>query len=292
MSLKDNREKIIKQSVMGRVHHPVLTPQKVYRVGSDGGARFTPAHGGITYDLEIGDSCMGLVGDHIEPGVSSKNADEIENRAYTHLSCIGNTAEVVTGKAAGAKGYVTGTHGGIDHVMIWFSQDTLNKMVCDDKILVRAFGQGLALVDHPQVKLMSIDPDLLAKLGITEENGKLVIPVSAVIPACLMGSGLGAMEIFGSDYDIMTRDPASYEEYHLGGLRFGDLVFIQDHQCFHGPDYLRGAGTVGVIVHSDSHLSGHGPGVTPIMTCRESILVPKIDPHANIAFYLGTKKAD
>lgn len=291
MSLATNQDKIVRQSVMGRVHHPVLTPQKVYRVGSDGGARFTPAHGAITYDIEIGDSCMGLVGDHIEPGVSSKNADDIENRAYTHLACIGNVAEVVTGKAAGDTGFVTGTHGGIEHVMVWFSQETLNKMVCDDKIPVKSHGQGLALLDYPQVKLMSVDPTLFAKLRIREENGKLVVPVSAVIPAYLMGSGLGAMEIFGSDYDIMTRDPASYEEFHLGDLRFGDLVFIQDHQCFHGPDYLRGSGTVGVIIHGDSHLSGHGPGVTPIMTCRESILVPELDRGANIAFYLGTKKA-
>ena len=242
MSLKTNQDKIVKQSVMGRVHHPVLTPQKVYRVGSDGGARFTPAHGAITYDIEIGDSCMGLVGDHIEPGVSSKNADDIENRAYTHLSCIGNVAEVVTGRAAGDKGFVTGTHGGIDHVMIWFSQETLNKMVCDDKILVKGYGQGLALVDYPQVKIMSIDPELFGKLNIREENGKLVVPVAAVIPAYLMGSGLGAMEVFGSDYDIMTRDPEAYEKFHLGKLRFGDLVYIQDHQCFHGPDYLRGPG--------------------------------------------------
>ena len=195
MSLTTNQDKIVRQSVMGRVHHPVLTPQKVYRVGSDGGARFTPAHGAITYDIEIGDSCMGLAGDHIEPGVSSKNADDIENRAYTHLSCIGNVAEVVTGKAAGDTGFVTGTHGGIDHVMIWFSQETLNKMVCDDKILVKSYGQGLALLDYPQVKLMSIDPALFAKLRIREENGKLVIPVSAVIPAWAPWRSLAAITI-------------------------------------------------------------------------------------------------
>ena len=116
------------------------------------------------------------------------------------------------------------------------------------------------------------------------------MPVAAVIPAYLMGSGLGAMEVFGSDYDIMTRDPEAYEKFHLGKLRFGDLVYIQDHQCFHGPDYLRGSGTVGVIIHGDSHLAGHGPGVTPIMTCRESILVPEVCDTANIAFYLGTKR--
>ena len=137
---------------------------------------------------------------------------------------------------------------------------------------------------------MSIDPELFSKLNIREENGRLIIPVAAVIPAYLMGSGLGAMEVFGSDYDIMTRDPASREEFHLDKLRFGDLVFIQDHQCMHGPDYLRGSGTVGVIIHGDSKLAGHGPGVTPIMTCREPIMVPEEDEGANIAFYLGTKQ--
>lgn len=290
MSLKTNRDAVVEQSVMGRVHHPVLTPQKVYRVGADGGARFTPAHGAITYNIEIGDSCMGLAGDHIEPGVSSKNADDIENRAYTHLSCVGNRAIVATGDAKGEQGYVTGTHGGIDHVMIWFSQETLAKMLPDDKILVHAWGQGLELVDYPDVKLMSIDPDLFDKMGITEEDGKLVVPVTHVLPAYLMGSGIGAMEVFGSDYDIMTRDPEAYREFNLGSLRYGDIVFIQDHQCFHGPDYCRGAGTVGVVIHGDSHLAGHGPGVTPLMTCRTSRLVPKVDDGANIAFYLGTKE--
>ncbi len=60
-------------------------------------------------------------------------------------------------------------------------------MVCDDKILVKGYGQGLALVDYPQVKIMSIDPELFGKLNIREENGKLVVPVAAVIPAYLMG---------------------------------------------------------------------------------------------------------
>ena len=45
-----------------------------------------------------------------------------------------------------------------------------------------------------------------------------------------------------------------------------------------------------MIIHGDSHLAGHGPGVTPIMTCRESILVPEVCDTANIAFYLGTKR--
>lgn len=288
MSLETNQSQLVRQPVVGQPRHPSIGPRKSYLVGANGDLVFGPAHAAITYDLEIGDNCMGP-GDHVEPGVTAKNPEEGENQAFTHLSCVGNEAEILSGKAAGEKGFVTGTHGGIDHVIIWFPQETLHKMTYDDKIMVKAFGQGLMLKDYPQVKVMSIDPALLDKLNIREEEGKLIVPVAAVVPAYLMGSGLGCTEILGGDYDIMSRDPGSRAEFHLDELRFGDLVLIQDHHCQFGPDYLRGSATVGVIVHGDSYMSGHGPGVTPILTCSEPVLVPELDAGANLAYYLGTK---
>jgi hypothetical protein len=52
---------------------------------------------------------------------------------------------------------------------------------------------------------------------------------------------------------------------------------------------LRGAITIGIIVHSNCVISGHGPGVTTLLTSRSGKIVPKIDPDANIAKILKLK---
>jgi len=41
-----------------------------------------------------------------------------------------------------------------------------------------------------------------------------------------------------------------------------------------------------VIIHTDSHLAGHGPGVQTVMTSSKSLIVPRINPDANIGIYL------
>src|SRR5215210_3716036 len=47
---------------------------------------------------------------------------------------------------------VTGKHGGIDHVMVDFTEEIMQKMLPGDRVLIRAFGHGLQLPDHPDVK--------------------------------------------------------------------------------------------------------------------------------------------
>lgn len=286
--MKFNREQLVMQSVEGKVHPPVMKRQ--YRVGSDGRPWILPATGGITYNFQIGDVCMGLAGDHVEPGVSTKNPDAAMDMAYNTLTCIGNEARVITGEAKGAVGYVTGKHGGIDHVMIAFEQEVLEKLTNDDQFLVKAIGQGMTLSDYPEITVMNMDPKLLDKMGIEEQDGCLIVPVTHVIPAALMGSGLGSDTMLSGDYDIMTRDPKSVEELKLNELRFGDIVMIQDHCNDHGPDYVQGAVTIGVIIHSDSYIAGHGPGVTVLLSCRSPKIKAKIDPHANLAEYLNFRK--
>lgn len=282
--MKTNQNKLVKQSVVGRVHHPTMGT--TYRVGYDGEARILPNTGGITYELEVGDICMGLVGDHVEPGVSSKNADKNEDSAYNHLACIGNEAIVISGDAKGAVGRVTGKHGGIDHVMIYFDQDTLNKLAIDDKIQVKAYGQGFELDDYPDVKIMNIDPNLFAELGIKDHNGTLEVQVVTTVPAHLMGSGIGVSTSMSGDYDIMTHDQEANEKHNLNNLRFGDLVMVEDHYAHHGPAYLKGSRTIGVVVHGDSFSSGHGPGLTVIMTSKDETIKPIISDEANIAPYI------
>lgn len=282
--LKTNQDKLIMQSVQGRIHHPVM--RQLYRIGSDGTPRILPATAAITYNAKIGDPCMGLMGDHIEPGVSLKNTDANEDAALNVLACVGNTARVISGDAKGRIGVVTGKHGGADHVMIHFDAETLDMMAVDDKILIKSFGQGLALSDYPQIKCMNLDPGLLQKLDITEKDGVLEVGVVAVIPAYLMGSGLGQSTMQTGDYDIMTRDPEVLKDLKLDQLRFGDLVYIEDHTNFHGPDYLKGAGTLGVIIHGDSFIAGHGPGVTVLLTSRTPVIKPKLNPEANLVNFL------
>ena len=283
--MKTNKAHLVIQSVQGRVHHPTMRGAG-YRVGFDGWGRIPMATGGITYNYAIGDCCMGIAGDHIEPGVSLKNADASENDAMNAFACIGNTAKVLTGDAKGELGFVTGKHGGIDHVMIYFPSETLEKMAVDDKVLIKAHGQGMKLLDYEEVMVMNTDPELFDKLGIEEKDGKLIVPVTHIIPAYLMGSGLGSATLMSGDYDITTQDKEAVKELGLDTLRFGDIVYIQDNDGHNGAHYLKGSGSVGVIVHSDSFPSGHGPGVFFILTCKKDTLKPKICKDANIANYL------
>lgn len=283
--MKINKNQLVMQSVQGRVHHPVMSGSG-YRVGFDGWGRIPMATGGITYNYAIGDSCMNIMGDHIEPGVSMKNADERENAAMMAFACVGNQAKVISGEAAGSIGYVTGKHGGIDHVMVYYPRAVLDKMNIDDKILIRAYGQGMKIIGHEDIQMMNIDPDLFEQLPIQEHDGILEVPVVTSIPACLMGSGLGSSTMMTGDYDIMTQDKEANAKYGINDLKFGDFVLIEDHDNHNGPHYLKGAVSIGVIVHSDSYTSGHGPGVTIIMSGKTSNIKGIKDASANIANYL------
>ena len=282
--LKTNKDKLVVQSVQGKVHHPTMG-STIYRVGYDGIPRVLPAVGGITYSHFIGDSCMGIVGDHIEPGVSSKNGDKAEDTAFNVFSCIGNKAKVVTGDAKGSIGYVSGKHGGIDHVIIAFDSKTLDKMVVNDQILVYATGQGLQLLDHQDITCMNIDPSLLEKLNIKEIDDKLVIDVTHVIGGELIGSGVGSSQVYQGDFDIMTQDESLNKKYNLNTLRFGDIVMVKNCYSKNGPIYKKDAITIGVVVHSDSFSAGHGPGISVILTCDSDKISSNITTDANLSKY-------
>ncbi|MEG1732270.1 MAG: DUF4438 domain-containing protein, partial [Longicatena sp.] len=90
-------------SVQGKVDHPGMAAS-AYRVGYDGMGRIAMSVGGITYNYKIGDSCMGIAGDHVEPGVSLKNPVDKENNALQAFACIGNKAKIISGDAKGHVG--------------------------------------------------------------------------------------------------------------------------------------------------------------------------------------------
>lgn len=279
--MKTNEEKLITHAVVGEISHPTIN--KSYWIGFDGVPRTLPSVGSITYDIEVGDICTGLVGDHIEPGVSIKNKDSKENMTLNHLACIGNTATIVSGDAKGETGVVTGKHGGIDHVIIYFKQKVLDKLVIGDKIQIKSKGLGLQLTEYPEITVMNLDPKFLNKLYVEDNKDKLTIPVAKVIPAYLMGSGIGSDNSRTGDYDIMLFDNDKNNKFDLKDLRFGDVVAIRDHFANFGPHYKKGALTIGVIAHGDSYSAGHGPGVVVIMTTDSDKLDYKIEKTANIA---------
>ncbi|HHV07187.1 MAG TPA: DUF4438 domain-containing protein [Firmicutes bacterium] len=283
--IKTNRERLVMQSVQGRIHSPtVISP---YKINRDGKAEILPATGGITYNVKIGDSCMNWVGDHIEPGVSIKNENSAENNALMMLSCIGNEARVVSGDAKGAKGIVTGMHGGIDHVLIYFKAQDMDKMAVNDMVLVKAFGQGLQIEGFEDITCMNIDPDLFNKIGMRKnKKGLLEVPVVTEVPAYLMGSGIGSSTAFMGDYDIMTGDEDANRKFGIEKLKFGDLVLLKDCDNTNGRQYLKGAVSIGVVVHSDCIKSGHGPGITVIMSSKTTEIQGVMYEKANIGYYL------
>ena len=198
--LRTNEQRLVKLSVQGEISPPGYSD--LGKVDAQGKIFVLPGTGGISYNVKIGDLANAFEADHIEPGVSTRNPDTRSSNAYNYLSCIGNEATVITGDAKGAKGFVTGTHGGIEHVILYFPEDALEKMNIGDKVNVKSFGQGLQLLDYPDISVMNLDPAVLKKLHIREEDGKLIIPVAKAVPGCLMGSGLGASTTKRGDYDI------------------------------------------------------------------------------------------
>jgi len=286
--LRTNVDKLVKMSVMGEVVSPVVG-RSVYNVSATGTPSVLPGVGGITYNIRAGDLACGWEADHVEPGVSVENKEndarfgQGANAAFNVLSCIGNEAVVVSGDAKGAKGVVTGKHGGIEHVLVDFQPETMEKLVLGDKVLVKAFGVGLKLLDFPDVKPMNIDPSFLKALKPKAQNEKLEVYVTHMIPAAIMGSGLGANQTFSGDYDIQLFDEKVVEQYGLEDLRLGDLVAIIDADHSFGRIYRQGAITVGIVVHTNCVTAGHGPGVTSLFTSTLGKIIPQIDAKANIA---------
>lgn len=292
--LRTNSQKLVEQSVIGAVTQPRLSLKNPYIVDPSGQAHVLPGTGGITYNVKIGDSAFDFEGDHVEPGVSITYEESDRNRLFVGglniLACIGNGARVVTGAAAGSKGVVTGKHGGVEHVLIDFSSTVLDKIMVGDKIQVRGVGQGLALKDFTDIQVMNCDPSLFQKLGIAVQNKQLVVPVTHVIPSSIMGSGIGSKHSFSGDYDIQVTDREVVQKYGLQNLRLGDVIAIRDADCRYGRAFHSGAMSVGIVVHGSCLTSGHGPGVTIIMTTLEKLIVPKIEPGANIADYMNISR--
>ncbi|MFO7865616.1 MAG: DUF4438 domain-containing protein, partial [Candidatus Aminicenantes bacterium] len=263
----------------------------------DGEIFVLPGTGSITYNFRTGDSAVHIAGDHVEPAVtlynlgSSGGRASSESRGLNLLSCIGNEVKVISGEAKGAVGRVIGKHGGAEHVMVDFPDDSVfDKLVIGDKMQVFTYGVGMTLRNVSGIEVMNMSPflmDALEKAGMRiSPEGRINVPVTHKIPAKIMGSGLGSSHVYRGDYDIQMFDEKTVKEYNLNTLRFGDLVAVIDADNTYGRIYRQGAVSIGVISHSNSKVAGHGPGFTTLMTSAEGKIDLDVTPDANLAVLL------
>ena len=278
-------------NLLGVVEHPVLDGGP-WRIDRDGAPYVPLGDGGIVLDLQLGDSVFGLAGDHAAPGACLTHPDAAARHALASYACIGNTARVRTGRAAGARGVVLGQRGEEGRVVVGFGQEDLARMRPSDQVAVRAFGQGTrpeAL--PPDVMIMNLDPGLLPLLpvglppsspppdGRGDDDAAVTVGVRMTVPSKLAGNGIGRPSA-SWDLDQQLAPPGA--DGTAGELLLGDLVAVTDLDARWNMGYRRDWVTVGVVVHGGSPLPGHGPGITPILTGPAGALRPKPDPAGHV----------
>jgi hypothetical protein len=291
-----NTDELVMITVAGEVAPP-LEKAGPYRIGTDGVPRVLPGTGGIVLSHRVGDPCVGLAADHVEPAVSirsekrSGGTADAANQALQTFACIGNFARVMSGRAIDKLGVVTGKHGGIDNVLVDFPLEVMRRMGNGDRVQVYAYGVGLRLTAAPDIAIWNCSPRLISRWGLRMDHGRIRAPITHTIPARIMGSGLGRNNVVKGDYDIQMSDPAAVRRHRLGTLRFGDMVAIVDADNRFGRSHREGWTTLGVIIHSESTVSGHGPGVVTLLSGPAERFVLVRDEQANIANYLKIRTA-
>ena len=286
MSAKNNANQVISLSVQGIIAPPRMPPLPAmpYSLAADGTPFLLPAYGSIVYNVSVGDSAYGWQADCVHPGVSVKLDDATGNRGLNVLSCVGNTAIVMTGNASKARGTVTGKTGRFsEHVIIHFEGAVREELAIGDKIVIKAKGTGLKFDDHPDIMLKGCSPELVDALEVaTTDEGKLAVPVVAQVPPHLLGAGAGLVSDGGSIH-IQTADRAALQEAGLHELRLGDVVALTDYDSSWNHGYLRNAVGIGVVAQGDSPRAGYGPGITLVMTSAGGNIAPMLAPGVNLS---------
>lgn len=281
--LRTNSNDLITMAVAGYVSAPMLA-RSPYQPDTEGVGRVLIGMSGIVYNARVGDPAFGWAGDHVEPSVSIAHPDFGIDHAMHYLSCVGNEAIVASGSALGAQGVVTGEHA---RLLVDFAPSILELLCIGDRILIKTRGRGMKLLDFPSVLVKKTSPDLLNCWGIrVSKENKLEVPVVAMIPAHLMGSGAELTPEY-VDQDLMTGDRDELVRHGINKLRLGDLVAVMNTDHTYGRGYKLGGVTIGIIIHGDSVMTGHGPGCQDMLVSADSTIDPIITPNANIAGILG-----
>lgn len=284
MKISVNAKDLVSVSVGGAIAHPGFPglPAEPYRLSADGKPFLLPTWGGIVYNVSVGDSAFGWAADCIHPGISIRAADDMKNRGLTVFACVGNTATVMTGRAQGATGVVTGKSGRFsEQLILHFPKSVRKEMAVGDQIVVRSLGIGMAIDGHPGVTCKSLSPALFDALAKRSTTGKLEIGVVATIPAHFVGAGAGLSSDAGSLH-MQSTDRKALEEAGLDKLRLGDIVAFENTDSRYNHGYLRGAVSIGVVGQTDGPRAGFGPGVTVLMTAPQGQLSCFSAPDANI----------
>lgn len=281
--LRTNAETLVAMAVEGLVSQPTLRAPG-FIPDNDGKAVILPGMSGVVYNVACGDPAFGWAGDHVEPGVSIAHPDDRADHALHYLTCIGNDAVVTSGMAAGAKGVVTGEHA---RMLVHVDSEAADLLSVGDRIQITAFGRGLTLLDYPWIELKKMSPRLLEALRLTAvDERRIELPVAMELPINIMASGAELNAEF-VDQDFASGDRKLMAELGIDKLRLGDIVAINHADHRFGRSYRRGACAIGLCIHGDSVMTGHGPGILTLMTSAEPAITWRIDPSANIARPLG-----
>jgi hypothetical protein len=277
---RTNSDRLVTLGIGARVSHPT---GDAWSVDSYGRPIILPGMAGVCYNVRVGSPVFTWAADHLEAAVSAGGAGPPPDAALQFLACVGNPVRVLTGPAAGGTGTVVGKHA---FVLIDFPQQTLDLLGPGDRLLVRARGQGLRLLDFPDVALRSCSPELLDALPVRVRDGALEIAVAAEIPAFLMGAGIG-MSSEWANCDVMLTRPDSVADLGYEHLRIGDVVAMTDQDHRYGRGSLSGSCAIGIVAHGIGVIPGHGTGVITIMSGPRERFALGADRSANVGTSLG-----
>jgi hypothetical protein len=282
--IRTNKDRVLTLAVQGQI--APAQPSRAYAVTWDGRPKVLVGTGGINYNLKVGDPIFGWAGDRATMGVAVEGAgDERGRAAWIGSVAVGNEVRLLSGAARGERGVVTGKFGG--YALLHFDDEVLDRLAVGDVMQARASGIGLEIDGFDQVFVHGLAPEVLEALVSGTAEGRLQVPVVKEIPGEIMGQGAGAGSLSGH-WNIQTSYPPDIDAHGLRDLRFGDIVYLRDIQTDYGKGYYKGGATIGIISSGPSEMSGVGIAVTPILSSREgALLLPRIDPQANIGRYLG-----
>ena len=284
MGLATNAEQLVEMAVVGYVSQPSV---RGYSPDASGQATILPGMSGMVYNARVGDAAFGWAADHLEPGASIAHPDLDADYAMHYLTCMGNQAFLMSGLEKGTEGIVTGEHA---RLLVDFPPEAADYIGVGDAVQIRAKGQGLQFVDYPHITLKKCSPQLIDSLPIEAvDDRKIRVPVTMELPVRIMGSGAELNPDF-VDQDLMSGDRALMAELGIDQMLLGDLVVVNHADHRYGRGYKPGAVTIGLCIHGDSIMTGHGPGILTLMTCDEPCIEWVIDPNANIANYLNIRK--
>jgi len=238
--------------------------------------------GGVSLNLKLGDSVFGWAVDHATPCVSIYIPSDIA----CSFACLGNEARVLTGEAKGTRGTITGICREFGRVMIDFPDSIFEHLSLEDKIQIRATGQGLHFGDYEDILVGGISTQLVDKMKIEEDvqEQQLRVPVTAKVPSQYVVSGNETT--FGVHLDLRLQS-ASLEGLSLEHLRLGDVIALVEHPTAYKGLLQQEMVSIGIVTYTASSVSGLGPGIQTILAGSSQSLIPFLQEDANIGRYLN-----